>query len=193
MSDSTPASAPRDWRDALAALPPESPPSGGWRALSARLDARTGVDLGATRTPSRRWPVWAASAAALALAIALPWRQADEAVPAPRQATAADPATVAVDPLEQLYAESAQLESLLAVARDDRVASATAAVLGAALAEQLAAIDAMLARPGLSRDAQLSLWQQRVEGLRTFTGFESNRRWLAAQGARYDAALVLVD
>src|SRR5690606_35282274 len=117
MSDSTPASAPRDWRDALAALPLESPPSGGWRALLARLDARAGVDLGAARTPSRRaratsgscvarpismascvrraahrWPLWPASAAALALAIALPWRQADEAGPAPRQATAADPA-----------------------------------------------------------------------------------------------------
>jgi hypothetical protein len=25
------------------------------------------------------------------------------------------------------------------------------------------------------------------------TGFESNRRWLAAQGTRYDAALVAVD
>lgn len=193
MSDPVPGPSPRDWRDAFAALPPEPPPPGGWRAMEARLDARAGVDRGAARTPSRRWPLWAASAAALALAVALPWRQADEARLAPRQATAADPATVTLDPLEQLYAESAQLESLLAVARDDRVASATAAVLGAAFADQLAAIDARLANPGLSRDAQLSLWQQRVEGLRTLTGFESNRRWLAAQGARYDAALVLVD
>lgn len=193
MSDPFPGPPPRDWRDAFAALPPESPPAGGWQALSARLDARAVANPRAARTRTRRWPLWAAGAAALALAIALPWRMADETGPAPRSATQADLATATVDPLEQLYAESAQLEALLAVARDDRVASATAAVLSDAFASQLAAIDARLATPGLNRDAQLSLWQQRVDGLRTLTGFESNRRWLAAQGTRYDAALVLVD
>lgn len=103
------------------------------------------------------------------------------------------PATSPADPLEQLYFESAQLEALLAVARDDRVSSATAAVLAEAYEERLAAIDAALARPGLDRETQVALWQQRVEGLRSLTGFESNRRWLAAQGTRYDGALVLVD
>src|SRR5690606_775606 len=191
MSDFVPGAPPRDWCDAFAALPPESPPPGGWRALSARLDARAGGSP-AVRV-RRRWPLWAASAAALALAIALPWRMSDEMTPSPRPETDVAVATASVDPLEQLYAESAQLESLLAVARVDRVASATAAVLGDVFTDQLAAIDARLARPGLSRDAQLSLWQLRVDGLRTLTGFESNRRWLAAQGGRYDAALVLVD
>lgn len=176
---------PRDWREAFAALPPESPPAGGWQAVVAKLDARR-------RT---RWPLWMASAAVLALAVAAPWRtplpDTGDAVPAtpPADTLAAAPA----DPLERMYAESAQLESLLAVARDDRVSSATAALLADEFDGQLAAIDAALMQPGLSREEQLSLWQQRVDGLRALTGFESNRRWLAAQGARYDAALVAVD
>jgi hypothetical protein len=181
---------PRDWRDAFASLQSESPPPGGWTAIAARLDAR--APAGRTSRAGRRvrWPLWAASAAALTLAIALPWR-----VPTPPTAAEADSgiATASADPLEQLYAESAQLESLLALARDDRVSSATAALLADAFNDRLAAIDAALIQPGLDREAQLSLWQQRVDGLRTLTGFESNRRWLAAQGGRYDAALLTVD
>ncbi|MGJ4728261.1 hypothetical protein [Luteimonas sp. SDU101] len=182
---------PRDWREAFAALPEESAPPGGWAALSARLDAR--LPTGASHRRRRaRWPMWASGAAALALAIALPWRDPVE----PAGPAAPDPATIAAaptDPLEQLQLESAQLEALLSFARDDRVSSATAALLADAYETRLAAIDAALVQPGLSREAQLSLWQQRVEGLRGLSGFESNRRWLAAQGTRYDGALVLVD
>ncbi|MCW5582161.1 MAG: hypothetical protein KIS72_12540, partial [Luteimonas sp.] len=100
---------------------------------------------------------------------------------------------VADDPFERLYAESAQLESLLAVARDERVSSGTAAALSGELETRLASIDAALMQPGLSRDQQLALWRQRVDGLRMLTSFESNRRWLAAQGTRYDGALVAID
>ncbi len=191
MHDQDP-SAPRDWCEALSALPLETPPPGGWNALSARLDARQPA-----RAPSRppgqwRWPRWAAgiAAAVVALTLVAPWRGALDAAPAPGpDAAMAD----AREPLEQLYAESARLESLLAVARDERVSTATAAVFSDTLGERLAAIDAALAQPGLARDAQAALWEQRVEALRALTGFESNRRWLVAQGTRYDAALVLVD
>ncbi|MDH5834646.1 hypothetical protein [Luteimonas kalidii] len=185
----------RDWAQAFAALPPEAPPPGGWQAVTARLDAR--------RRP--RWPLWLASAAVLMLAIALPWRLQ----PPGREATPPSPASPASadrsadriapnaqpadDALAQLQAESARLESLLAFARDERVSSATAAVLAGQMDDELAAIDAALVQPGLSLDAQRALWQQRVDGLRAMTGFESNRRWLAAQGTRYDAALVAVD
>ena len=176
---------PRDWHEAFAALPPESPPAGGWQAVASKLDARR----------RRRWPLWMASAAVLALAVAAPWRvQGPDDVDATPAATPADHlAATPADPLERMYAESAQLESLLALARDDRVSSATAALLADEFDGRLAAIDAALMQPGLSREEQLSLWQQRVEGLRTLTGFESNRRWLASQGVRYDAALVAVD
>lgn len=184
-------SPPRDWFQAFAALPPEAPPPGGWHALSARLDARV---HGVVRSRRRaRWPLWAAGAMVLSLAVALPWRMAIDPATPPATAVTQPPATSTADPLEQLYFESAQLEALLAVARDDRVSSATAAVLAEAYEERLAAIDAALARPGLDRETQVALWQQRVEGLRSLTGFESNRRWLAAQGTRYDGALVLVD
>jgi len=180
-----PPQAPRDWREAFAALPQDTPPAGGWNAIAARLDARR------QRT---RWPLWAASAAAVALAVVLPWRlQAPTAdTPTPAGATAAA-TPVADDPFERLYAESAQLESLLAVARDERVSSGTAAALSGELETRLASIDAALMQPGLSRDQQLALWRQRVDGLRMLTSFESNRRWLAAQGTRYDGALVAID
>lgn len=181
---------PRDWSQAFAALPSEAPPPGGWNALSARLDARVQHAVPGRRRA--RWTLWAAGAMALSLALALPWRMSiDPATPS--AAVAPPPATSPADPLEQLYFESAQLEALLAVARDDRVSSATAAVLAEAYEDRLAAIDAALARPGLDSETQVSLWQQRVEGLRSLTGFESNRRWLAAQGTRYDGAVVLVD
>lgn len=180
-----PPQAPRDWHDAFAALPQETPPAAGWAAVATRLDARR-------QRP--RWPLWAASAAAIMLAVALPWRlQAPTADTVPPTAAIAATTRVADDPFERLYAESAQLESLLAVARDERVSSGTAAALSGELETRLASIDVALMQPGLSRDQQLALWQQRVDGLRTLTGFESNRRWLAAQGAHYDGVLVAVD
>ena len=184
--------APRDWRQALSGLPLEAPPPGGWEALSARLDARRPAPATSRPVRGTRWMRWAAGMAAAAVAFTLvsPWRSV------PDQAPGAVPEPVAVgagNPLERLYAESARLESLLVVARDERVSSATAAVLADTLEERLAAIDAVLAQPGLDRETQAALWERRVEALRALTGFESNRRWLVAQGARYDAALVLVD
>ena len=184
MRDAIPTpSAPRDWQHAFASLPLETPPTGGWSAVAARLPARR----------ARRWPLWAASAAAVVLVIALPWRllaPTPDLVPPPPTATS----TAGVDAdFERLYAESAQLESLLAVARDERVSSGTAAVLAGEFESQLASIDVALMQPGLTRDEQLALWQARVDSLRTLSGFESNRRWLASHGARYDGALVAVD
>ena len=175
---------PRDWQQAFAALPPEAPPAGGWDRLAAKL----------APPPARsRAPLWLATAAILLLAVALPWRLwfADDAQRmAPGQPVTA---TDAIDPFQALYAESAQLETLLAAARDERVSSASAALLAGELDLRLAAIDATLAQPELTRDDRLTLWQERVDSLRTLTGFESNRRWLVAQGAHYDGVLVAVD
>ena len=60
-----PSPPPMDWRDAFAALPQDTPPPTGWHVVAARLDARRA---------RRRAPLWLASAAALLLAVALPWR-----------------------------------------------------------------------------------------------------------------------
>ena len=94
--------------------------------------------------------------------------------------------------LSGLYAESAQLETLLALARDDRVANAGALVVGEELDAQVAAIDASLTRTGLSDEERLRLWQARVDALRLAAGFESTQRLLASQG-RGEMLLVSVD
>jgi hypothetical protein len=118
------------------------------------------------------------------------------------RATVAGPATevarldVAKDSaaatLQPLYAESARLEALLSLARDDRVASASAAVVADALDAQVASIDATLADPTLDDARRLQLWRDRVDALRQAAGFEGTQRLLASQG-HGDALLASVD
>ena len=178
---------PRDWTSAFAALPLERPDGDGWAALARRLPARRS---------GRRWPAVLAIAAAVTLAVVVPLRilAPDDAVAPPTVATNTPtrPST-AIDPLEQLYAQSAQLEALLAMARDDRVATGAAVEVAAGLEGELARIDAQLRQPGLSRERQLALWRARVDTLGTMADFEGTRRWLAVHGERYDGALVQVD
>lgn len=95
--------------------------------------------------------------------------------------------------LESLYATSAQLETLLAYTRDTRAESGPAAAMASELDAELATIDARLAQPDLQAQQQQALWQARVEVLRQATSFETNQRWLSAQGRRYDGALVHID
>lgn len=95
--------------------------------------------------------------------------------------------------LERLYAESAQLEALLAMARDDSVASGPAATLASGFDAQVASIDAALSQPGLDADMQSALWRDRIHALRQAATFASTLRVLAAQGERYDAMLVSID
>ena len=97
------------------------------------------------------------------------------------------------DEFEPLYAESARLEALLAVARDDRIASSGAAALTDSLDAELAVIDATLIQPGLDAPRRAGLWRQRVETLRQLAGIETTRRLLSARGETYDAALVSID
>lgn len=203
-----------DWHAAFSALPPETPPTDGWSRLAAALDAPSLSEHPATRLPPRRVSrrpsrlTWLATAAALLLAVALPWRllhiqQPDPAGSSPVAANpvATTPATGASDvdapatlpSMQALYAESAQLEALLAYVRDDRVSSGTAAVLGEQLDIRIAAIDAALMRPGLSAGHEHILWHERVLALRALVSFQSNRRWLAVSGERYDGTLVRVD
>ena len=95
--------------------------------------------------------------------------------------------------LERLYAESARLEALVALARDDRVASGTDAVLSSVYDTRVADIDAALVQPDVTPARRTALWRERVAAMRELAGFESTRRLLAAQGERYDARLVSVD
>lgn len=99
----------------------------------------------------------------------------------------------APDPLQALYAESAQLEALVALTRDDRVASASGAVLTGEVGSRLGVIDALLSQPGLSSAERETLWRQRIAALRQLAGIESTERWLAAHGEAFGDALVRVD
>jgi len=189
-----PKDAPRDWNAAFAALPLERPDTDAWADIARRLPT--------PRRRTMRWPARVAIAAALVLAVVVPLgvlRQSPtDASSTPQLATAPSPttpltATTPTDPLEQLYAESAQLEGMLAIARDDSVSSGAAAEVAAGLDTDLARLDAQLRTPGLTRERQLALWRERIEALRTIVAFESNRRWLAAHGEGYDGALVRVD
>lgn len=246
--------APRDWAEAFAALPAETPPADAWTRVAAALDARAPAVAAAPRAGrgfGRRRAVrlagWlgVATAATLALVVAWPRPEAPapatlassspSAVPAtatvptdvapearrtpaadaaatppgaaaialpaaaeasrkPRLADAGDAravpaAAAAASPLDALYAESARLEHLLDLARDDRVASASAALLATELEAQVGAIDVRLAEPGLDDAQRTALWRARVDALRQAAGFESTQRVLASYG---DAATMLV-
>ncbi|MBU8976669.1 hypothetical protein JI752_011005 [Lysobacter sp. MMG2] len=92
-----------------------------------------------------------------------------------------------------LQSESAQLETLLALARDDRVASANGAALAVEFDRRIGRIDASLSQPGLADADRAALWQARVATMRELAGIETTQRWLFASGERYDGALVSVD
>ncbi|UZW59685.1 hypothetical protein [Lysobacter enzymogenes] len=106
---------------------------------------------------------------------------------------ASDDARLAAQ-LRELQAESAQLEALVAAARDERVASAAAAVMSADLDQRLRLIDTALIDGALPAVSRVALWRERVDSLRALAGVESTQRWFAARGGeRYDGALVRVD
>ena len=96
------------------------------------------------------------------------------------------------DPLQKLKTQSAQLEALVALARDERVANASSELLSSELDSGIAAVDAALSQPDIASTRRQELWQQRVDLLQQLAGVEATSRWLAAQGASNDTALVSV-
>lgn len=174
--------------EALAALPLEAPDRSAWPALAAQLSARR---RRSGWPGTKRWPLAFAAAAVLALAVVLPLRllpdTVDRVAAAPADAPVAAPADTR---LAALMGESARLEALLALADDDRYASAPAAALAIDLEDRVRAVDAALAGAG-DPDRRRVLWARRVGLLRELAGLESSRQWLAARGDRFDGALVL--
>jgi len=94
--------------------------------------------------------------------------------------------------LDRLQRESAQLETLLAFVRDDRVVNGVAAALAADMQAQVAQIDAALGQTLPSSAQASALWRQRLQALRQLTDFESGQRLLSAHGSAYDPVLVAV-
>lgn len=158
-------------------------------AIDARREpiALGTIAAAGTATPSSSEPEPVESSAVDALA----------ANPTPASIPAAAdpvPATVPTDiAFDALYAQSAQLESLIAVARDGRVASATGTMLAGDLERRIGSIDAALSQPALTDAQRADLWRERIAALRELAGVETTQRWLAARGERYEGALVRVD
>ena len=184
MPDRPTTPSPASWSEAFAALPTVEPPDR-WTHVAARHGLKRRRTIG-----------WLALAATLVIAVALPWKWQHEAAP-PSLSSAppahASPTSNDERELAALYAQSAQLEALLAYARDDRVGSGSAEAVSARLDQRLVAIDAALAQPRLPAARQRDLWRERVATLRNLASFETNRRLLIARGERYDGALVRVD
>lgn len=95
--------------------------------------------------------------------------------------------------LQALQDQSAQLEGLLALARDERVSSGAASALSHELDAQVASIDAALIQPGLDPARRAALWGERVDALQQLAGIETTNRLYAARGQTYDVALIGVD
>jgi hypothetical protein len=181
MHDPTDTRPSRTWTGAFQALPTADPPDL-WPMIGKHV-ARG----------HRRAIAIIAVAALLVVAIALPWTLQPGTTPGPMHTAAAPLGATADDELETLYAQSAELETLLAYARDDRVASGSAETVAAHLDQELALIDAALGQPELPVARQRVLWKQRISTLRALASFESNRRLLSARGEHYDGALMRVD
>lgn len=117
--------------------------------------------------------------------------QPPEAASTPTDSIAVTSATSTA--IQDLQAQSARLEALVAIARDDRVGTASAELLSAEFDAGIAAVDASLSNDVLDDTQRQQLWQRRVDLLQQLAGIESTARWLAAQGMSSETALVSVD
>ncbi|UNK50826.1 hypothetical protein MNR01_07445 [Lysobacter sp. S4-A87] len=179
-------------------------------APSATSPAVVATTKAPERTAARRKPVGMPTRKPAPVASPLPARSdngtrvadAGTTPPAPAIAAGQDTATTAPSAtsladgavaIQALQTESAQLEALVTLARDERVSSASGAALGVELDERIGRIDASLSQPGLADSDRVGLWQQRVEAMRELAGIETTQRWLVTRGERYDGALVNVD
>jgi hypothetical protein len=109
------------------------------------------------------------------------------------QITAAADAAVQAEALARLQQQSQRLEALIAMARDERVGSGASVAMTGELDAVLARLDADLQRPDLDAAQRVGLWQQRVDTLEHLAGVTTTQRWLSAQGALDQVALVGVD
>ena len=165
--------------EALRALPLISPPRSAWPALAKGLPPPSAARW------QRYLPHSLATAAALALALLLP-------VPGTLPGTAAGGSEAAITAdtgLPRLMAESARLERLIAAAGEDPLQPAETLLLGLALEDAIAEIDAELAESP-SGPAVDALWRQRVELLAEYAELELARRRSAEAGGPFDTALV---
>lgn len=190
------------WREAPPSVQERTPANVAAPVVERRIPARpSAADTPMPRTaviarpetqPPSTAPVWTprprAGRTRSALAGAVRAEVAMDAIAARAQET-----TPAAAALASLRAESARLESVAALARDERMASAPAMVLAADAEDRIRVIDAALSQGDLDTDAQIELWTRRVATLRELAGLEGTNRWLAANGESFQSAIALVD
>ncbi len=97
------------------------------------------------------------------------------------------------DELEPLYRQSARLEALLALARDEQVAGGVSAALSDDLGARISQIDDRLSQSGLPSRQRVALWHQRIDALQQLAGIAATDRLYSARGQRHDAVLVTID
>ncbi len=97
------------------------------------------------------------------------------------------------DALEPLYHQSAQLEALLAMARDEQVAGGVSTALSDDLGAQISRIDNRLSQADLQPQQRATLWHQRIDTLQQLVGIAATDRLYSARGQRHDAVLVSID
>jgi RNA polymerase sigma-70 factor (ECF subfamily) len=213
MSAATPpAPAPRTSPDGVAAATPSNAIASTARLATGVPDASADVANAAPvrvasrqattkrasaptqRAPSTAAPSTAAPSTAIHDTASRPGTDAiASSTSAGTTAATVDASNDRADTLMQLQAESARLEALIAMTRDDRVGSAAATVMSDELGQRIGLIDAGLTQNALPLDQREALWRERVRTLRDLAGVETTQLWLAAQGERYDGALVSVD
>lgn len=205
VSPSTPpAAASRISADTIASALPSSATAATGRAArstgspSATAEVAEPARMASRQSTTKRSPTPTRRAASTAVrdTAARPGQAADaiaSGATADTNKTVVDAGSDRDDTLMQLQAESARLEALVAMTRDDRVGSAAATVMSAELGQRIGLIDAGLTQNTLPLDQREALWRERVRTLRDLAGVETTQLWLAAQGERYDGALVSVD
>lgn len=174
MDDHTPLDPLVSLRDALRAMPLETPVTSAWPSLAAR------------KPLSRRRQHWPLAIAAGLLALFL--LPGDLPHSGLQTLAVTGRASQGVE-LAALMSESARLERVVSAASDDGASSATTAAWSLELEEHLQSLDAAL-EANRNPAAQLAFWQQRVELLRTVAALETSRHYLASQGRSFDMALV---
>jgi hypothetical protein len=157
-------------------------------------DAHVATSVTAAKTTSHRRPTAKRGIAKRSPAPAGHGRTVQIAAPeADGTSDAAVATSTSEDPLQRLKVQSAQLEALVSLARDDRVANASSELLSNELDTGIAAVDAALSQAGLTESRRQELWLQRVDLLQQLAGVEATSRWLAAQGISNNTTLVSVD
>jgi hypothetical protein len=165
-------------------------------AAATRAPVTAASDAGtppARRKPARQARALAGRQPAQPAAIVSPASASEPTVAGDGVDSAAAVALAEPDSLQKLQAQSAQLEALVALARDERVGNASSELLSSQLDAGIAAIDASLSQDEVTAAQKQELWQQRVDLLRQLAGVEATSRWLAAQGSSSNTNLVAVD